>query len=97
VVEGTPDEEFTLTLSRPSVPAGELGVEAVNQGQDPHNLRMRREDGAGPTHALPESGEIQSGETAEGTFALDTGAWRLYCELPGHEAAGMRATLRVEP
>jgi len=82
-----------LSLSRPSVPPGQTTVELLNQGEDPHNLRMRREDGFGPTYDLPET---PSQESAEGTFDYDPGAWRFYCALPGHEAAGMKATLRVE-
>ena len=54
-----------MSLSRPSVPPGQTTVELLNQGEDPHNLRMRREDGFGPTYDLPKT---PSQESAEGTF-----------------------------
>ena len=32
--------EFSFTLSRPTVPAGEVIIEFLNRGQDPHNLNL---------------------------------------------------------
>jgi uncharacterized cupredoxin-like copper-binding protein len=39
--------------------------------------------------------ELRSGSRATQTVTLRRGTYRLWCSLPGHEAAGMRALLRV--
>jgi hypothetical protein len=39
---GVSAQEFHLTLSRPSVKAGVLEIELQNDGEDPHDLRVRR-------------------------------------------------------
>jgi uncharacterized cupredoxin-like copper-binding protein len=41
-------------------------------------------------------GELRSGARATQTGMLRPGTYRLWCSLTGHEAAGMRALLRVE-
>jgi plastocyanin len=84
--------EFSLTLSRPVVGAGQVTVELVNQGEDPHNLLLRREGATAPTHVVP---EVASLETDSRRFDLATGTYRLWCDLEGHEAAGMKARLIV--
>jgi plastocyanin len=84
--------EWAYTLSRPEVPAGEVVVELNNMGEDPHNLNLQLEDGSGP------EGEIATiGPSAQGKakFELPAGSYRLWCDLDGHEAAGMQATLIV--
>ena len=89
---GVVAREFSLTLSRTSVSAGAVGVQLQNFGQDPHNLRVERVDGtSAPTDfATTEPGSLQSQ-----TVTLAPGAYKLYCTLPGHDAAGMHATLIV--
>ena len=39
--------------------------------------------------------ETQPGGVAEWRGTLTKGKWTLYCSLPGHRKAGMRATLKV--
>ena len=78
--------EFSLTLSRPSLPAGPALVELVNRGEDPHDLRI----GAAGSIA-----ETPSGELGSARVTLAAGAYELYCSLPGHAGLGMKATLTV--
>ena len=78
--------EFSLTLSRPSVPAGPALVELVNRGEDPHDLRV------GAAGAIPET---LSGERGTVRATLAAGTYELFCSLPGHAALGMKATLTV--
>ena len=40
--------EYSYTLSRPAVSAGEVIVELNNQGEDPHNLNLQREGSEDP-------------------------------------------------
>ena len=91
---GVKAEEWSYTLSRPEVPAGEVIVELNNLGEDPHNLNLQLEDGSGPEASIPATGP--SGQ-AKARFALPAGSYRMWCSLDGHEALGMSATLVVAP
>jgi plastocyanin len=85
--------EFGLQLSKASVSAGDVRVEFnLTRAEDPHNLWLVREDGAGAPFSFDEE---QSGAVVAKTLALTRGRWKLFCSLTGHEAAGMRATLTV--
>lgn len=84
--------EWSYTLSRPEVPAGEVIVELNNMGEDPHNLNLELEDGSGPEQWVPVTGP--SGQS-KAKLDLPAGTYRLWCSLDGHEAAGMTAALVV--
>jgi hypothetical protein len=89
-------QEWSLTLSRASVPAGAVTVQLYDRGQDAHNLTIRRLSahqrlaGAAQSVAL-----TQSGGLTEATWHLAPGRYELYCSLPGHAVKGMRAYLVV--
>lgn len=91
---GVRGAEFSLVLSRIRVAPGPAVVQFHNAGEDPHDLRMRRLDA---THELG-TGEVESGgvESFEVAWLRRRSRYRLWCSLPGHEEAGMRATLRVK-
>lgn len=84
--------EWSYTLSRPEVPAGEVVVELNNMGEDPHNLNLQLEDESGPEEKITTVGP---GVQGKAKFNLPAGEYRLWCDLDGHEAAGMKATLLV--
>ena len=85
--------EFGLQLSKAAVSAGDVRVEFnLARAEDPHNLWLVREDGAGSAYSFDEE---PSGAVVAKTLALTRGRWKLFCSLNGHEAAGMRATLTV--
>jgi len=84
-------DEFTLTLSRISVPNKRVRIELVNFGEDPHDLRLRRIGGA-RTFVIPET---LPGERTTRTFDLRPGRYRVWCSVADHREQGMRATLRV--
>ena len=86
-------DEYTLVLSRQSVPRGRALIQLVNRGEDPHDLRLRRRGGS---HAISIS-EVRPGAIAQAGVRLRTGRYRLWCSLPGHRGRGMRAALRVTP
>jgi plastocyanin len=86
-------DEYSFTLSRPGVAPGDVVVELNNQGEDPHNLNLRREGGEEEPLAVSEAGPLEH-RTAR--FALSAGTWRLWCSLPEHDERGMNATLVVE-
>jgi hypothetical protein len=83
--------EFNLVLSRPTVRAGTAIVQLANRGEDPHDLRLARIGGSGKGQIA----DTLPGELGEWEGRLRRGRYRVYCTLPGHRAAGMRAVLRV--
>ena len=88
---GVTAREFSLVLSRTQMTAGPALVELAKFGEDPHNLTI--EPTAGGTEF--EFPETAAGERTKQTVTLAAGTYRLTCTLPGHEAAGMKATLSV--
>ena len=86
--------EYSYTLSRPEVSAGETIVELNNQGEDPHNLVLEHEGSADPSLEIPATPSVSQ---ASAGFTLSPGTYRLYCSLYKHEAKGMEATLVVTP
>jgi plastocyanin len=86
--------EYSYTLSRPEVSAGETIVELNNQGEDPHNLKLQLEGSEEPPLEVPTAATL---EQTSAHFTLDPGTYHLYCSLYKHDAKGMNATLVVAP
>jgi uncharacterized cupredoxin-like copper-binding protein len=62
---------------------------AANLGEDDHDFSIR--ENATPLRTVA----LAPGESASVRITLDAGVYRLYCSLPNHEAAGMRANVTV--
>jgi uncharacterized cupredoxin-like copper-binding protein len=88
---GVSAKEFHLVLSRPAVKAGEVEIELQNDGQDVHDLRLRRIGGT-RTYLVPST---QPGRRRTIEIALRPGRYRLWCSVADHRALGMQALLRV--
>ena len=84
--------EFFFILSRPGVKAGAVTIELNNQGEDPHNLNLRREGDDAEPLQIPETPSLQR---KVASFDLAAGKYRLWCSLPEHEERGMATTLVV--
>jgi manganese oxidase len=70
-----------------TAPAGNVRLQAVNQGGIVHNVGVRR----GPI-----SGDMQPGGSFTiGLGTLVPGTYQLYCDIPDHVAQGMVADLVV--
>ncbi|MEA2387531.1 MAG: hypothetical protein QOG41_304 [Thermoleophilaceae bacterium] len=84
--------EFSITLSRRTLPAGQVSIELANMGQDPHDLRVERADSpsTGFSFTLAKPRTVSSRK-----LVLAPGEWKLYCTLDGHAAAGMSTTVTV--
>ena len=90
---GVSATEFHLTLSRPAVRAGVVEIELQNDGQDPHDLRVRRVGGS-HTFSIPLVGP---GDRRTVAIHVRPGRYRLWCSVANHAQLGMQATLRVKP
>ena len=66
--------------------AGTIDVSYVNDGSVNHTLLIKDVDDF----------ELKVPGTNEGTVDLEAGTYTLYCDVAGHEAAGMEAELTVE-
>jgi len=88
---GVSASEFHLTLSRGSVNAGRVIVQLQNDGQDVHDLRLRRIGGT-RTYSFPVT---SPGGRATLSLRLLPGRYRLWCSVANHAQLGMRAVLRV--
>jgi hypothetical protein len=82
LVEAT---EFHFTLSRTTLRAGPAVIQLAIRGEDPHDLRLARV-------RIPET---LPGEVGQWSGHLKRGRYKIYCSLPGHAKAGMRAYVRV--
>lgn len=89
---GVAEREWRLSAYVAVVERGVVTFNVHNYGEDPHDLRVR-----GPkrfrSKVMP---EVAAGENGTLTVRLRrAGRYALVCTLPGHEARGMRATIRV--
>ena len=88
------ESEWSLALSRPRVHAGTVYAEAVNAGQDAHDLALRRDAPGAKTVRFR---SLARSAHADRVLRLAPGRYTLWCTLPGHRARGMVATLVVTP
>jgi len=89
---GVTAHDFYFTVSRLKVDSGMVTVELRNDGEDDHNLVVKRNDGTG----TPVEYDVATpGATSEKTFRMQPGEYRLICTLDGHKALGMKTTIRV--
>jgi uncharacterized cupredoxin-like copper-binding protein len=83
--------EYRLTLSRGTVKAGPVSLEAIDRGMDPHDLRLRKV-ATQREIAVP---ELTSRQRWDGVVRLTPGIYDLWCSLPEHAKLGMHARLKV--
>lgn len=88
---GVSAKEFHLVLSRPSVKAGRVEIELQNDGEDVHDLRLRRIGGT-RTYFVPST---KPGRRRTIEISLLPGRYRLWCSIADHRALGMQTLLRV--
>jgi uncharacterized cupredoxin-like copper-binding protein len=90
-VDADPSGKLAFVQKTLRVPAGDDLFVFTNASSVPHNLAIEGNGvDAGPTAT------ISGGDTAELTVSLEPGTYTFYCEVPGHEQAGMTGTLTVE-
>src|SRR5262245_36483716 len=87
--------EYSLTLSRAKLDPGSTVVQFVNNGEDAHDLKLKRV-GSDKEKAI---GVVESHQNASVQLRLKKGAkYRLWCSLTtpvDHRANGMEATFNV--
>jgi plastocyanin len=78
---------YKFTPSKISAPAGILEFKLTSTDIQ-HSFRIKNIDGF--------QIEAGAGKTATGKVKLPAGAYTFYCDIPGHESAGMEGTLTVK-
>ena len=103
-------KEYSYTPSAAKTTAGAVNISAVNDGSLPHEMVIAKtnldpsklptlDDGSVNEDALDVPGEVSDvgpGATGTGTVDLKPGKYVMFCNLPGHYAAGMYGTLTVK-
>ncbi len=84
-------KEYSFSLSRTHLTAGQATIELANFGQDLHDLRLRR---VGSRH-IAGVGAVAPGKRVDVSLKLLPGRYSLWCSVANHRALGMRATLIV--
>ncbi len=69
--------------------AGEVTFEMVNEGQTIHSFVIEGRESDLRLEAA------SNGDTDSGSLDLEPGEYGFYCDIPGHQAAGMEGTLTV--
>jgi plastocyanin len=74
-----------------SAAAGDVTIAYVSEGQQQHTLVVFDEG----NEKIGERLAVGPGDTDAGVFPLAAGSYTLICDVPGHQEAGMVATLDV--
>jgi plastocyanin len=78
-------DDLKFDAERYEAGAGCIEVTYVNDGDIGHTLLVKEQSGF----------KLSVGDEDVGTIDLSEGTYELFCDIPGHEAAGMRADLTV--
>ncbi len=82
-------DTLSFDKSSYSAPAGNVTIGYVDDGASPHTLRIEGQD----QFKLAVNSH---GQKVTGSINLAPGSYTIFCDIPGHRAAGMQATLTVK-
>lgn len=89
------DKNAALKFDKVSLEAkaGKVTITMRNPSPLPHDVAIKSASG----RFVAKGPVVSTGGTSTVTAALQPGTYVFYCTVPGHEAAGMKGTLTVEP
>lgn len=85
-------KDYMLEPSSLALSSGASVICAVNDGQTPHDLRVRD----GSKVDLFKTAVLAPGTTARLSVTLSAGSYEMYCSVAGHEALGMKGPVTVK-
>jgi plastocyanin len=85
-IDADPNGQLLFTASKATAPAGKITINFANTSGVPHNIAIA---GKGKTPITPNGKGSFTATYAPGTYTF-------FCEVPGHEQAGMKGTLTVK-
>jgi nitrite reductase (NO-forming) len=72
----------------------DVTIALPNEGAAPHNFNI--DDNNNESDPDIHTDDVAPGDAATVTVNLPAGEWYFYCDIPGHEAAGMHGTITAE-
>ena len=88
-IPADPSGALAFQFGKATAPAGPITVSMPNPAPIPHNIAIKGPaNGAGPV--------VQKGGDSTFKATLKPGTYEFLCEVPGHEAGGMKGTLTVK-
>jgi plastocyanin len=81
--------DLSFAPKESTVPAGPVAITLTNVGKIQHTLLIEEDPSFNKL-------DTQAGQSATGTFNAKPGTYTLFCDVPGHRAAGMEAKLTVQ-
>jgi plastocyanin len=90
-VSADPSGQLAYQQTSLSSKAGSVNIDFTNQSPLTHDVCVQSSSGSqlGCTDQI-------SGSSTSKTFNLKAGTYTFYCSVDGHEAAGMKGTLKVQ-
>jgi len=88
-VDADPSGQLLWVQKTLTAPAGPVTFEINNESSVPHNLAIQNGAQFGPSETVTAGSTTLEAELTPGTYTF-------YCEVPGHQQAGMEGTLTVE-
>lgn len=85
-IAADPNGRLAFVTNQATGQAGKITLEMPNQSGTPHNIAIQ---GKGAGQVVPKG-------TSKFTAAFAPGTYTFFCEVPGHEQAGMKGTLTVK-
>jgi plastocyanin/mono/diheme cytochrome c family protein len=86
-IAADPTGALAFVTRKATAQAGKVTISMPNKAPIQHNIALKG-DGAGPI--------VGSGGDSRFTATVKPGTYEFYCQVPGHEAAGMKGTLTVK-
>lgn len=86
---GVDEDEWSLTLSRILVAAGDVTFRVFNRGEDDHDLAVLDANG------VLQKVDVPTKDNRTLVVRLPVGISKIFCSLPGHEALGMVSYLEA--
>jgi plastocyanin len=84
--------EWSMGFREMRAKDGDLSIHVVNKGRRRHDLTIRSKGGGREYYKTP---MLDTKAAMEFSLNLPPGEYEVFCSLPGHARAGMRATLKV--
>jgi plastocyanin len=89
-INADPNGQLKFLASSAAATAGKVTVNMKNASTVPHDIAIRG-------NGVSQVGKVvQNGGTSTVSTSLKPGTYTFYCSVDGHEAAGMKGTLKVK-
>lgn len=90
-VDADPNGALAFVQKTLTAPAGADTFVFTDASTLPHNFAIK-----GNGVDTPPTDTVSGGQSAQLKVTLQPGTYTYYCEIPGHEAGGMKGTLTVQ-